>query len=99
MCEAGKTREMDEKYVQHFSRKTRKETTQKLRWEGDIRMDLKEMESEILNSVLLVPDMFQWRVLVNLRVPKNAGNFLTSLATIRSVRTQFHGFSCLILRN
>jgi hypothetical protein len=51
------------------------------RWE-DTRMDLREIGWEAVDLLHLAQDKDQWRVLVNkvmnLRVPEEAGNFLTS---------------------
>ena len=52
------------------------------RWEDNIKMDLQEVGREGMDWNELVQDRNRWRVLVNaelnLRVPKNAENFLTS---------------------
>ena len=51
------------------------------RWEDNIKMDLQEVGGGG-DWMELAQDRDRWRVLVNtvmnLRVPKNAGNFLTS---------------------
>ena len=51
------------------------------RWE-DIKMDVQEVEGGYGDWIELAQDRDRWRALVstvmNLRVPKNAGNFLTS---------------------
>jgi hypothetical protein len=51
------------------------------RWKNNIRVDLKETRSEVADWIHLAQDRDQWRVLVNtvmnLRIPKKAGNFLT----------------------
>jgi hypothetical protein len=48
----------------------------------DIRMDLREIGWEDVDWIHLVEDRDQWRALVNTimnhRVPRKAGNFLTS---------------------
>ena len=53
------------------------------RWEDVIKMDLQEMEWRGQDLFDLAQEMERWRALVNaainLRVPKNAGKFLTSL--------------------
>jgi hypothetical protein len=52
------------------------------RWVDNIKMDLREMGWDVMDWIDLAQDRDQWRVLVNavknLRVPKNAGKFLSS---------------------
>jgi hypothetical protein len=52
----------------------------KRRWQDNIRMDLREVGREGVDWMHLVHGTDQWRALVNvimnLRVPYNAGNFL-----------------------
>jgi hypothetical protein len=52
------------------------------RWEDNIRMNLQEVGCGGLDWIELAGDMDRWRARVNavmyLRVPQNAGNFLTS---------------------
>jgi hypothetical protein len=52
------------------------------RWKDNIRMDFREVGREVVDWVHLARDRDQWRALVNtvinLRVPKKAGNFLTN---------------------
>ena len=52
------------------------------RWEDNIRIDLQEVECGRVDWIELAQDKDRWRALVNavmnLRVPYNAGNFLTS---------------------
>jgi hypothetical protein len=52
------------------------------RWEDNIKMDLQEMGCRDMDLIELAQDRDRWRALVkaviNLRVPYNAGNFLTS---------------------
>ena len=68
------------------------------RWEDNIRMDLHEVGLGYEDWIGLAQDRDRWRALVsavrNLRVPQNAGNFLTSciLASF-SRRTLLHGVS------
>jgi hypothetical protein len=54
----------------------------KRRWEDNIKMDLREIEFGNVDWINLAQDRDRWRALVNmvmnLRVPLNAGNFLTS---------------------
>jgi hypothetical protein len=52
------------------------------RWEDNIKMGLREIGFGDVDWIHLARDRDRWRALVNtvmnLRVPKNAGNFLTS---------------------
>jgi hypothetical protein len=52
------------------------------RWEDNTKMDLKEVEWGGVDWIDLAQDRDRWRALlnavVNLRVPQNVGNFLTS---------------------
>ena len=52
------------------------------RWEDNIKMDLQEVGCVDMDWIELAQDRNRWRSLVtavmNLRVPYNAGNFLTS---------------------
>jgi len=54
----------------------------KRRWEDNIKMDIQEMGCEGIDWIDLAEDRDRCRALVNavmnLRVPKNAGNILTS---------------------
>ena len=51
-------------------------------WEDKIKMDLQEVGCEGMDWIDLAQDRDRWRALVNvvmnLRVPQNAENFLTS---------------------
>ena len=68
------------------------------RWEDNIRMDLQDVGLGYKDWIGLAQDRDRWRALVsavrNLRVPKNAGNFLTSCKLSSfSRRTLLHGVS------
>jgi hypothetical protein len=68
------------------------------KWEDNIRMDLWEVGCGCVDWMELARDRDRWRALVsavmNLRVPKNAGNFLTSCRPVSfSRRTLLHGVS------
>ena len=68
------------------------------RWVDNIRMDLQEVECEYMDWIGLAQDRDRWRTLVsavmNLRVPWNSGNFLTSCKPVSvSRRTLHHGVS------
>ena len=55
------------------------------RWEDNIKMDVQELGFGGMDWNELAQDRDRWRALVNdvmnLRVPQNAGNFLTSYRT------------------
>jgi len=68
------------------------------RWVDNIRMDLQEVWCGYMDWIGLVQDRDRWRKLVsavmNLWVPWNAGNFLTSCKPVSfSRRTLHHGVS------
>ena len=68
------------------------------RWVDNIRMDLQEVGCGYMDWVGLAQDRDRWRTLVsavmNRRVPRNAGNFLTSYKPVSfSRRTLHHGVS------
>ena len=52
------------------------------RWEDNIKMDLQEVGCGVMDWIEMAQDRDRWRALVNvvmkIRVPQNAGNFLTS---------------------
>jgi hypothetical protein len=60
------------------------------RWEDNIRMDLREIGWGGVDWIDLAQDRDQWRALVNtvmnLRVPKNVGKFLSGCATGRLLK-------------
>ena len=68
------------------------------RWVDNIRVDLQEVGCGYMGWIGLAQDRDRWRTLVsavmNLRVPWNAGNFLTSCTPVSfSRRTLHHGVS------
>ena len=68
------------------------------RWEDNIKMDLQEVGWGGTGWIDLTQDRDRWRVLVNavmnLRIPYNVGNFLTSSESVSfSVKTLLHGVS------
>jgi hypothetical protein len=56
------------------------------RWEDNIKIGLQEVGCGGMDWMELAQDRNRWRVLVNgamnLRVPQNAGNFLTSTESV-----------------
>ena len=68
------------------------------RWVDNIRTDLQEVGCGYVDWIRLAQDRDRWRTFVsavmNLRVPLNAGNFLTSCKPVSfSRRTLHHGVS------
>jgi len=68
------------------------------RWVDNIRMDLQEVECWYMDWIGLAQDRDRWRTLLsavmNLRLPGNAGNFLTRCKPVSfSRRTLHHGVS------
>jgi len=68
------------------------------RWVDNIRTDLHEVGCGYMDCIGLAQDRDRWRTLVsavmNLRVPWDAGNFLTSCKPVSfSIRTLHHGVS------
>jgi len=67
------------------------------RWVDNIRIDLQEVGCGYMDWLGLAQDRDRWRTLVsavmNLRVPWNAGNFLTSCKPVSFSRTLHHGVS------
>ena len=74
------------------------------RWLDNIRTDIQEVGCGYVDWIGLVQDRDRWRTLVNavmnLRVPWNAGNFLTSCKPVSfSRRTLHHGVSKYLVFN
>jgi hypothetical protein len=70
----------------------------RLRWEGNIKMDLQEVGFGVMDWIELGQERERWWTLVitvmNLRVPKITGNFLTSCKPVSfSRRTVLYGVS------
>ena len=70
------------------------------RWVHNVRMDLPKVGCGYVDWIGLAQDRDRWRTLasavMNLRVPWNAGNFLTSCKTVScSRRTLHHGVSII----
>ena len=68
------------------------------RWVDNIKMDLQEVGCGYMDWIGLAQDRDRWRTLVsavmNLWVPRNGGNFLTSCKPVSfSRRTVLHGLS------
>jgi len=65
------------------------------RWVDNIRIDLHEVGCGYMGCTGLAQDRDRWRTLVsavmNLQVPWNAGNFLTSYKLVSCSRTLHHG--------
>ena len=64
------------------------------RWVDNIRMDLQEVGCGYMDWMGLAQDRDRWRTVVsavmNLRVPWNAGNFLTSFKPVSCSRRTLH---------
>jgi len=64
------------------------------RWVDNIRMDFQELGCGYKDWIGLAQDRDRWRTLVsalmNLRVPRNAGNFLTSCKSVSFSRRTLH---------
>jgi len=71
------------------------------RWVDNIRMDLREVGCGFMDWTGLVQDRERWRTFVsavmNLRVPCNAGNFLTSCKPVSFSRRTLHRGTIIII--
>ena len=72
------------------------------RWEDNIKMDLREVGWGGMDWIDVAQDRDRWRTVVttvvNLRVPLNAENFLSSLGRFSFLgRTLHHGVSWLVI--
>jgi hypothetical protein len=67
------------------------------RWKDNIKMDLQEAGCRGMDWIELSQNRDTWGALVNMvmnfRVPYNAGNFLTSCKLVSFSRTSLHGVS------
>ena len=67
------------------------------RWMDNIMMDLQEVGCGYMDWIGLAQDWDRWRThvsaVMNLRVPWNTGNFLTSCKSVSFSRTLHHGVS------
>ena len=68
------------------------------RWEDNIKMDLQEVGCGVMDWIELAQDRDRWLALVNavmnIWVPENVGNFLTSCKPVSfSRRALLHGVS------
>jgi hypothetical protein len=65
--------------------------------EYNIKMDLEDVVCECIDRIELAQGRDRWRALVNavmnLWVPQNVGNFLTSCKPVSFLRTLQHGVS------
>ena len=72
------------------------------RWVDNIRMDLQEAGCGYVDWIGLAQNSDRWRTLVsavmNLRVPGNAGNFLTSCKPVSFSRRTLHQGVCKSVR-
>jgi hypothetical protein len=71
------------------------------RWEDNIKMDLQDVGWGGMDWIDMAEDRDRWRALVNavmnILVPQNAGNFLTSIETVSfSGRALLHVVSYLV---
>jgi hypothetical protein len=65
--------------------------------ESNFKINLREVGCGNMDRIDLAPDGEEWRVLLSMvikfRVPQNADEFLSRLATVSFSRTQVRGFN------
>jgi hypothetical protein len=91
----------EERRIQGFAEKPERKRPlgrPRSRWEDNIKMDLQEVGCGCMNWIQLAQDKGKWcaleNVAMNLRVPQNVGNFLTTCKLVSfSKRALLHRVS------